>query len=91
MGMTLAVLKADPDFRAMYANFLSEVERYRLNEAILESIYEEKKRSGMADELNKQAAIDLWRLEGSLAIWQTLLSLLDERPVPPEEEYDGEL
>lgn len=91
MGMTLDKLKSDKDFRAMFTAFLQDVEAYRINEAILEYIYEPKKRVGSADELSKQAAIDMWRLEGSLEIWQTLLTLLDERPEIVNEEYDGEL
>lgn len=91
MAMTLEKLKGDPDFREMFTKFLANVDAYRLNEAILEEIYSPKKRAGTADELNKQAAIDMWRLEGSLEIWQILITLLDERPAEVEEEYNGEL
>lgn len=97
---TLEALKIDGEFRAVWSEVLKEIERFRLNEAILQYITTPKLRKGEADELGKQAAIDLWRQEGMLELWEILMyqmvpQLLDAAPAQAadvsEEDYSGDL
>jgi hypothetical protein len=73
---------ATDELRTLVAEFLKAGEHLKLNEKILEFITEPKKRVGAADELSKQAAIDRWRQEGMLLIWDYIRSLSE--PAKPE-------
>lgn len=88
--VTLNDLAKDRVFRAAWDEVLRIFKQFNLNEIVLDEIYRPKTRAGFADELNKQAAIDMWRLEGSLEIWQRLLGLADN-PLPQLTEEERAL
>lgn len=81
------IIETDP-LRTLVAEFLKSAKALGLNEQILEFITLPKKRAGVADELNKQAAIDMWRQEGMLTLWEHLHTYAE--PVKPAVDDDLE-
>lgn len=79
---------ASDDLRNLVAEFLKAAKVLNLNEKILEFITEPKKRVGNADELSKQAAIDMWRQEGMLTVWEYIQSLAEPEKKPLEDDLE---
>lgn len=87
--LTLEYLRDDPKFRDFWSETLKGIRQFGMNEAMLAYMHSPKVRKGTIDTINAHAALDMHRLEGSLEVWEVLLSLLEkkvEAPEVPDEE-----
>lgn len=89
MRKTLSELLEDEDFRRFWADTDRGMYAFRFEEAVLDYIYRPKQRIGNASELNLQAGIDMWRLEGAMELWEKLTGLLYENVSKEEIDDDS--
>lgn len=77
----LEELRQDPEFREFWAGTLKGIRAFNMNEAVLAHAHKSKFRVGDINAINGQAALDMHRLEGILELWETLLTLLEDRTI----------
>lgn len=97
-AVTLEQLAVSTEFREFWASTLKGIESFRLNEAVLLHLSSARKRAGTVLEVNAQAAIDMWRLEGGMELWDMLLYTLipqlrttEETEAETAADYNGDL
>lgn len=83
------------DFKLQWDKVLKTISEYRLNEVVLAFITRKRSRiANAAQDLNVQAAIDLWKQEGALEVWEFIKTLTEPADAPKDlddEEYLGDL
>lgn len=90
---TLENLKKTPAFQEAWVTVLEVFEQFRLNEAILLHLTRPLPRKGNPDDVLKAAAIDQWRQEGAIELFDMLVfGLLDsDDDETIEQTNDGEI
>lgn len=91
MRRTLTDLLDEQDFKKFWVDTCRGIDSFRVEEAVLDFVHRPKPRVGNAEELNTQAAIDMWRLEGALELWEKLTGLLYEKIKDQEIEDDSSI
>jgi len=90
---TLDNLKKTPAFQEAWATVLQVFDQFRLNEAILMHLTRPLPRTGNPDDVLKAAAIDQWRQEGAIELFDMLVFGLidDDDDTTIEQTNDGDL